>query len=131
MDVTALATALRFLGVLAVGCVQVGVGVMVVEVTPTTARASAVGLCAAHAALGEILATFMTAVVGRILLAMLYGMTKENCFFLGFLFLLSLANSSFLVASPVFADMIRTPVDLLQSFPPLLSLVYSAFRYMC
>lgn len=90
MDVTALATALRFVGVLVVGCVRVGVGVLVVEVTPTTARASAVGLCAAHAALGEILVSLMTAVVGRILFDMFYGMAMRDL--LWFLFSLSLAS---------------------------------------
>ncbi|XP_045112542.1 uncharacterized protein LOC123505389, partial [Portunus trituberculatus] len=60
MDVTSLATALRFVGVFTVGCARLGLGVVTVEVTPTTSRASAVGLCAAQAAIGEILASFMT-----------------------------------------------------------------------
>lgn len=64
LDVDALATALRFLGVLVVGGARVGVGVVSVEVTPTTARASAVGLSAAHAAMGEILAPLLALVVG-------------------------------------------------------------------
>lgn len=81
MDVNALATGLRFVGALVVGCVRVSVGVLVVEVTPTTARASAVGLCAAHAALGEILVSLMTAVVRRILFGMFYGVAKRDlCF---------------------------------------------------
>nr|XP_045582517.1 uncharacterized protein LOC123745741 [Procambarus clarkii] len=62
MDVLALATALRFVGVLIVGGARVGVGVVSVEVAPTTARASAVGLCAAHAALGEILTPLLSIV---------------------------------------------------------------------
>ena len=63
MDVTSLATALRFVGVFTVGCARLGLGVVMVEVTPTTSRASAVGLCAAQAALGEILASFITIMV--------------------------------------------------------------------
>ncbi|XP_069943879.1 uncharacterized protein [Cherax quadricarinatus] len=62
LDVTALATALRFMGVLIVGGARVGVGVVSVEVAPTTARASAVGLCAAHAAVGEILTPLLAIV---------------------------------------------------------------------
>ncbi|XP_071514878.1 LOW QUALITY PROTEIN: uncharacterized protein [Panulirus ornatus] len=62
MDVHALATGLRFLGVLIVGGARVGVVVVSVEVTPTTARASAVGLCAAHAAMGEVLAPLLALV---------------------------------------------------------------------
>lgn len=54
MDVKALATALRFVGVLVVGCGRVGAGVFVVKGTPNTAQASAEGLCAAHAALFSI-----------------------------------------------------------------------------
>ena len=63
MDVMGLATALRFVGVFTVGCARVGLGVVMVEVTPTTSRASAVGLCAANAALGVIFANLMTTVV--------------------------------------------------------------------
>ncbi|MPC98072.1 hypothetical protein E2C01_093422 [Portunus trituberculatus] len=65
MDVTSLATALRFVGVFTVGCARLGLGVVTVEVTPTTSRASAVGLCAAQAAIGEILASFMTVMVSE------------------------------------------------------------------
>lgn len=65
MDVQSLSTGLRFLGVLIVGGARVGVGVVVTEVAPTTARASAVGLCAAHAALGEILTPLLAVVVSQ------------------------------------------------------------------
>ncbi|XP_042208446.1 uncharacterized protein LOC121856798 [Homarus americanus] len=62
VNVDALTTALRFVGVLIVGGARVGVSVVSVEVVPTTARASAVGLCAAHAAVGEILTPLLAIV---------------------------------------------------------------------
>lgn len=65
LDVDALATALRFLGVLAMGGARVGLGVVTVEVVPTIARGSAVGLCAAHAAVGEMCAPLLAMVVRR------------------------------------------------------------------
>lgn len=98
MDVTALATALRFVGVLVLGCARVGLGVVVVEVTPTTARASAVGLCAAHDAIGEILATLMTAVVGLFCLGFIQqtGLACISFTALSSIFFLALKKKSFI-----------------------------------
>ncbi|XP_064092671.1 uncharacterized protein LOC135205685 [Macrobrachium nipponense] len=62
LDVQALATSLKFVAMLIAGGARVAVGVVSVEIAPTTARASAVGLCAAHAALGELLTPFLVLV---------------------------------------------------------------------